>query len=382
MSNAPDITILPGRRTDPAGAMMRHTGRRTALALAALALVVALAGCGGATPGPSPSGSPPTSSLPPFASPSGPVEGTVPAGVRQIPVTVGSPPLEGTLTLPSGKGPFPAVVLLSGSGPNDQDETIGPNKPFRDIALGLAAKGIASVRFDKRTLAYPQSFATATGTPEQEYVPDALAAIRLLKQRPEVNPRRIFVLGHSQGGTYAPLVASRAPEVAGVILAAAGTEPLGAAMLRQMRYLATLPGTTGVQAKAQLPQIEQLAAVIGDPDTLKEMDPATNLMGGAGPAYFLSDLRYDEVATARALPQPLLLLQGDRDYQVTVADDLDVWRKGLKGRDGVSVVQFPNANHLFIDGSGPPNPEEYETPGHVDAAVIATIAGWVNRLSR
>lgn len=245
------------------------------------------------------------------------------AGVRQIPVGVGSPPLEGTLTLPAGKGPFSSVVLVSGSGPNDQDETVGPNKPFLDVALGLAARGIASVRYDKRTRDYPQSIDPGTATPTKEYVPDALAAIRLLQHEQAVDPQRIFVLGHSQGGTYASLIARRAPEVAGVILLAAGAESMGSAMLRQARYLATLPGRIGSRARAQLPDLRRQVAEIDDPARLEKDSPGTVLLGGAGPAYYLSALRYDEVATARSIPQPLLLLQGDRDYQCTVKNDLD-----------------------------------------------------------
>jgi hypothetical protein len=180
-------------------------------------------------PPPAPPPTPPTSLPLPSTTPS--------ARVRQIPIGVGSPPLRGTLTLPSGSGPFAAVVLVSGSGPNDRDETVGPNKPFRDIALGLAARGIASLRYDKRTRDYPRILNPRTGTPTREYVPDALAAIDLLQHQAVISPHRIFVLGHSQGGTYAPLIAKRAPTVAGVILLAAGAEPLGAAMLRQTRYL-------------------------------------------------------------------------------------------------------------------------------------------------
>jgi len=84
------------------------------------------------------------------------------------------------------------------------------------------------------------------------------------------------------------------------------------------------------------------------------------------------------VATARAIPQPLLLLQGDRDYQVTVANDLHVWLQGLMGRKGVTVVQFPKADHLFLNGSGAPSPLEYQKPGHVDPKVIGTIASWID----
>jgi len=348
--------------------------RRRGLLPVALVLLAALAGCGSA--GHRPSGA--TTGLSPGSAAISAAGAA--AGVRQIPVKVASPPLKGTLTLPAGKGPFPAVVLVSGSGPGDQDETVGPNKPFRDIALGLAARGIASVRYDKRTRDYPQSVDPVTFTMAQEYVPDALAAIGLLKRQPAVYRRSIFVLGHSQGGTYAPLIAKSAPQVAGVILLAAGAEPLGAAMLRQVRYLATLPGTTGEQAKVQLAQTGSIAAQIDSPAVLEQLSPGTVLLGGAGPAYFLSGLGYDEVATARSIHQPLLLLQGGRDYQVTVADDLDVWLQGLMGRKGVTVVRFPNADHLFLDGSGAPTPLEYQQPGQVDPKVMDAIASWIGRV--
>ena len=306
--------------------------------------------------------------------------GSAAAGVRQIAVGVGSPPLKGTLTLPAGKGPFPAVVLVSGSGPNNQDESDGPNHPFLDIALGLAARGIASIRYDKRTLDYPVSINQQTFTLTQEYVPDALAAIRLLDRQPAIDPRRIFVLGHSQGGTYAPLIAREAPQVAGVVMLAAGAEPFATALLRQVRYLTTLPGAIGANARAELPYITQEAAEVASPAVLEKDPPGKILLGGAGPAYFLSGFAYNEVATARAIPQPLLFLQGDRDYQVTVANDLDVWLDGLRGRAGVTVVQFPDADHLFLDGSGPPTPLDYQKAGHVDPAVIATMASWIGRV--
>jgi uncharacterized protein len=326
---------------------------------------------GGPPPAPPPT---PTTSLPlPSTTPS--------ARIRQIPIGVGSPPLSGTLTLPAGNGPFAAVVLVSGSGPNDQDETVGPNKPFNEIARDLAARGIATVRYDKRTRDYPRGRNPITATATQEYVPDALAAIHLLQRLPAVDTRRIFVLGHSQGGTYAPLIATRAPSVAGVILLAAGAEPIGATLLRQLRYEATLPGTIGAKAEAQLPYLRRQIAGIDNAAKLEKDSPRTVLFNGIHPAYYLSMLRYDEIATARSIPQPLLFLQGDRDYQVTVKDDLDAWLHGLKGRKDVTVVRFPKANHLFLDGSGRPSPLDYYTPGHLDSKLIATIARWIDKVA-
>jgi uncharacterized protein len=298
---------------------------------------------------------------------------------RVIPLTVGTPPLRGTLTLPPGRGPFPAMVLVSGSGANDQDETVQSDKPFRDLAFGLATRGIATLRYDKRTLDDPGAVDPKTFTATDEYVPDALTAISLLAHRGSIDPRRIFVLGHSQGGTFAPRIAQRAPQVAGLVLMAASVELPGTALLRETRYLATLPPPVGPPAAAQVAGVAAVAKRIDSP-SLAGDPSSTVLLGGVGPAYYLDLQHYDPVATARSVPQPLLVLQGDRDYEVTVTDDLDAWTRGLAGRAGVTVVQFPEADHLFVDGQGPPTPEDYDTPGVVDPAVVSDIAEWVGSI--
>ncbi len=302
-------------------------------------------------------------------------------GPRSLDVSVGNPPLTGTLTLPARSGRYRAVVLVSGSGPNDQDETVGADKPFLDIAKGLAAHGIASIRYDKRTKDYPSSIDLATFTPTDEYVPDAVAAIHLLQGRSDIDPSGIFVLGHGQGGTFAPKIARTDPDVAGIILLAAATESLGAALVRQLTYLSTLPGVVGQQAEATLPEAEQAAQQIENPD-LSVADrstwPTSPLLGGASAAYFLDLRNYDPVAEARVIRQPILVLQGGRDYQVTVADDLSLWKQGLAGRPGVTVHVYPQDDHLFIKGTGPSSPADYQTPEHVDPQVISDIAEWVD----
>lgn len=295
-------------------------------------------------------------------------------------VSVGGPgsPLPGTLVLPAGRGPFPAVVLVGGSGPNDHDETLGANKPFRDLANGLAAHGVATLRYDKRTLVYRAQTAAllSTFTPADEYVPDAVAAVQLLRRRREIDPRRVFVLGHSQGGSLAPRIAMAEPHVAGVILMAAGAAPFGATLVRQVRYLARFEPPGSPQVVLRILSTEQQAARIDDPN-LALSTPASELPGGIGPPYWLDITHHDPVAIARSLPQPLLVLQGERDYQVTVADDLSRWESGLAGRSGVTVHRYPRANHLFIDGQGPSRPSEYDVASHVDSAVIDDIAAWI-----
>jgi dienelactone hydrolase len=267
--------------------------------------------------------------------------------------------------------------MMSGTGPNDQDETVGPNTPFRDIAEGLAARGIATLRYDKRTKDYPGSLDPATFTAADEYVPDAIAAFGVLRSRPGVDRDRIFLLGHSQGGTYAPKVAATTPNVAGVILMAAGAEPFGRTLLRQATYVSHLGGSIGSEAAAQLPAVTALVNQIDDPDLRPSSRIDSALLGGVGAAYILDMRAYNAIALARSLPQPLLILQGKRDYQVTTADDLSAWSHGLAGRANVTVHTYPRANHLFIDGNGPPSPAEYDHPGHVDRHAIDQIASWI-----
>lgn len=300
-------------------------------------------------------------------------------GIQGIPMAVGSPPLKATLTLPPNAKNVPAIVLVSGSGPSDQDETLGPDKPFLDLAQGLAAQGIATLRYDKRTRDYPEDIDVTTFTPTTEYVPDALAAIKLLRKQPEVDSRRIFVLGHSQGGTFAPLIAKMDPSVAGVILMAAAAQPFGPELLRQVTYLASLPGVIGKGAEAELAETKEAAQEVEYPDLATESPTAAMapILGGTEPVYWKDLAAYNEVATARDITQPLLFLQGDRDYQVTLSNDLDLWLKGLVGRHHVTVDRFKKADHLFIAGTGPPSPADYDTPRHVLPAVIDAIARWV-----
>jgi hypothetical protein len=147
--------------------------------------------------------------------------------------------LPGTLTLPMGDGPFPAVVLVHGSGPNDRDETIGPNKVFRDLAWGLGSRGIAVLRYEKRTRAHGTKMAAQTSFPTlaEEVTDDALAAVKLLRGQKTIDAKRIYVLGHSLGATLVPKIGAEDPAVAGLISLAGATLPLEDHILRQFTYI-------------------------------------------------------------------------------------------------------------------------------------------------
>jgi dienelactone hydrolase len=292
------------------------------------------------------------------------------APVLEAPITVGPRSLPGILTLPYGKGPFPAVVLVHGSGPHDADETIGPSKPFRDLALGLAARGIATVRYEKRTHAHPGDFAVARqATVKEETLDDAVAAVRLAAAAPAIDAARVWVAGHSLGGYLAPRIAAQAPEVAGLVILAGSTRPLEDLVVEQTRALYGAGSPLAAQAEA-------FAKIVRDP----KLAPAqtVDMFGAAlSGAYFLDLRRYDPARTAAGLRVPMLVLQGERDFQVRRAD-YDGWSRALAGRPDARMKRYPALNHLFLVGEGPPSVAEYQMPGrHVDPQVIADIADFV-----
>ena len=292
-------------------------------------------------------------------------------------VTVGSGQLAvpGTLSLPRGRGPRPGVVLLSGGGPFDRDETDGPNKPLKDLAWGLASRGIAVVRFDKVTFVHQSEVASAPNfTMTDEYVPHAVAAIHLLQRQPTVDPTRVFVLGHSMGGKVAPRVATAEPSVAGLVILAGDAQPMQHAAIRVARYLAAL--NPGPDAETAVETMARQAALVDSPD-LSPLTPASELPFGLSGAYWLDQRSYEPVSAAAALNKPMLIIQGGRDYQVTVEDDLSRWKAGLGHCPQVMIRLYDADNHLFFPGSGPSTPAEYEPAQHVDPTVVADIAAWL-----
>ena len=304
-----------------------------------------------------------------------------PSAFRSDPVTVdaGGWPLPGTLTVPVGATPVPGVVLVHGSGPHDRDESIGPNKPFRDLAEGLASRGIAVLRYDKRTRTHAARVRQlADFTVKEEVVDDAVAAVELLRETSGIRPDRVFVLGHSQGGMLAPRIGAAAPELAGLIILAGAARSLEDSIVEQTRYLALLDGTISAAEQAQIEEMEKLARAVR---ALQPSDPPPATPLFSAPTSFWIDLRgYDPPAAAARLDLPMLILQGERDYQVTMAD-LARWRTTLGSRDTVRIESYSTLNHLFMAGSGPADPAEYAAPGHIAGEVIDDIADWIQTIS-
>ncbi|MDO5603243.1 MAG: alpha/beta fold hydrolase [Oscillospiraceae bacterium] len=310
---------------------------------------------------------------------------SLPQGVKEEQVTVaGEPslPLQGVLTLPQEVKNPPVVILIQGSGQSDKDETIGANKPFQDIAWGLAEKGIATLRYDKRYMTYPQAGQQLGGklTIYDEVLDDADAAIALLRQDGRVDPERIFVLGHSLGGMLMPYIAAQHPELAGGISMAGSLRPLWEIMYDQNMELAdTLRPTLGENDQAVLEaQLQQLDK---DRQELELMaqggGTGSSALMGISAAYWRSLIETTGERQLEKVTQPLLILQGDADFQVYPDKDYTLWEACLADRENTVFHLYEGLNHLMMPTSGKRDTSEYETAGHVSEEVIADIAAFV-----
>ncbi len=303
---------------------------------------------------------------------------------QELDVTVGTPPWElpGSLSLPAADHPVPGVVIVHGSGPHDRDGTIGPNKPYLDLAEGLVAAGIAVLRYDKRTLVHRAELASlgTEFTVDDEVIDDAAAAVELLRRTPGVDPDAVFVLGHSLGGYLGPRIVARASGARGLIVLAGNSRGLADVMLEQTEAIASLGAAPTPEVAAAIESLRRQVALATSPALTAET-PAADLPFGVPAAYWLDLRAYDPVATAAGLDGPILILQGGRDYQVTAAD-FEGWRAGLGSGAEATFRWFPEMSHLFIAGEGPAGPGDYAVPGHMAAVVVDTIAAWIGSITR
>lgn len=278
---------------------------------------------------------------------------------QKITVVSDSVRLPGTLCLPAGvAGRVPCVVLVHGSGPSDRDETIGPNRPFRDLAHALAARGIATLRYDKRTFVYGAQTEAVSGAPmtyDTETVLDACAALRLCRTFAEVDTTRLFVLGHSLGGMLLPRIAAGSqPAPAGLVAVAAPAVKLTESLRAQLRYLAQAGG--GTQAQADAAADKMLAALPG--------------------SYLDDDAAYDATKAAAATAVPMLFVQGGHDYQVTSVDFF-LWKRALGHRDDVTFCFFPELDHLMRRQPAMATPASYLEQKPLSAEAVDAIADFV-----
>lgn len=256
--------------------------------------------------------------------------------VVELALTIGKPPdvLGATLTVPRERGDarLPAVLMVAGSGPTDRDETVQSVKPFRDIARGLARDNIVTLRFDKRSFTYPRRVDGPEFTVDDEVINDAVVAMTMLRTRPEVDPSRLYVLGHSLGALVAPEIAARRGGIAGMILIAAPARTVPEMVVEQLREQGERPS--------------ELAPLENQVNTLPSMRPDQQVLGMRA-SYWQDLARRDEMGTARRLGIPILYLRGQLDRNVFAMDQAK-WRRAFVGDVKYQSVTLPGLNHLLM----------------------------------
>ncbi|MDR1538513.1 MAG: alpha/beta fold hydrolase [Clostridiales bacterium] len=285
-------------------------------------------------------------------------DGALPDGITEISVTIDAGdgyPLAGMLTRPKDIEPYAAIVFIHGSGPNDMNETIGANSPFRDLAYSLAERGIAVLRYDKRTYTHGAAIAESGGsiTINEEVAVDALAAVKLIKSWDGIEGRKVYLLGHSMGGGMLSYINSFGADCAGYIIMAGTPRDIWELSAAQNLMLADEMEQSGDSASAN--EIRDLVKQ----ETLK----ASGLAGLSSekavfgmPVEYLRELeRIDAVALNLNDGLPVLILQGEKDRQVSMAD-FALWQAGLANHPDATYISYTTLNHLFGEYADDPVP--------------------------
>jgi dipeptidyl aminopeptidase/acylaminoacyl peptidase len=299
-----------------------------------------------------------------------------------------------TLTRPQGSAPVPAMLLIAGSGPQNRDEALVGHKPFLLLADRLTRAGIAVLRCDKRGVGGSGGhFASAT---LDDFAADASAAVAWLRSQPGIDPARIGLLGHSEGGEVAPMVAGRSAIAFVVLIAPPGIS--GADVLLTQKKLIELadgmPAATVGRSVANQRALFAIATSTDDDATVRAK--ALALMatrGSTGPqAQMLADglaspsfrrfLSNDPIPALKALHVPVLVVQGLRDVQVTPADNLPPIRAALAGNKAAEIVELPGLNHLLqpaVTGA----PAEYRgITTTMDEGALSRIVDWARQQAK
>jgi len=292
---------------------------------------------------------------------------------KEVYVTAAGHKLVGRLTVPKNAVNFPIVVLVHGTGPSDMDETLGPNKPFKDLAAGLAAKGVASIRYVKRTLVNGNEF-TGSFTVKEETIDDAVAAVTLAGTIPGVDKKQIYILGHNLGGMLAPRIASLAPQLNGIILAEAPARKFADVLVEQNKYLFEVSKDTTQAGKKRYNDV-MTELQRGTVTTLGKMKPDSILLGLPA-AYWVDLNQYNQVEAAKKLKQRILVIQGENDFQVSM-EDFNLWKSELSGHPNVTFKQYSDLNHLLSSQVEKGTVTQYQTASSVSETLIIDIVAWI-----
>lgn len=283
-------------------------------------------------------------------------------------------PIEGILTMPKGIENPPVIILVHGSGTHDMDETAGTifNKPFKDIACGLAEYGIASIRYNERFYQYPEMY-TEKITIYDDSLYDVADAIAYAKSCDRINQDKIFILGHSLGGMMAPKIALDHPDVKGIISLAGSPRRLQDIILDQNLYI--LSRTKGVTEEYIDATRNKLQNELDKTREVSEEDEGSVLE--VSNSYWYSLNQIDIISILKELTIPMLILQGAEDFQIFADKDYVAWQEILQHRENVAFYLYDNLNHFFMPSNGRYDMTEYNVKGKVDGKVIADMAKWI-----
>ena len=291
-------------------------------------------------------------------------------------------PLNGLLTLPENLDtPVPAVVFVHGSGSSDMDSNIYAVRPFKDFAQGLAKQGVASIRYDKRSLAHPMKIKKVIKdfTAWEEAIEDAILAANLLRNDPRVDPDKVFIAGLSLGGMLAPRIDAEGGDFAGLVILAGTPRRLEVVMKDQMNDPSLKP--KGLLMKFINWRMSKTLTKL---ENLYEMtdEEARNIttFGGLTALYY-KDMGKKQVKEYLAeSTKPILVMHGNADFQVSTEKDFNEYKRILSDHPNATFKLYPNLNHAFMQsvcGEEKCPKKEYSKPQHVEPVVIDDMASWI-----
>ncbi|SHI32843.1 hypothetical protein SAMN02745751_00029 [Dethiosulfatibacter aminovorans DSM 17477] len=302
-------------------------------------------------------------------------EDEVPEGLREADVEFGLEDwkLTGKITLPKEEGVYPLLILVHGSGPNNMNETVGLNEPFKDIAYYLAEKGIAVLRYDKRTYTYQSSIVNLEEfTVYDETIDDAAEAVKFASSLDYIDSDNIFVLGHSLGAYLMPRIAEVTDDAGGYIMASGIYTSLADIVPYQYEYLVNLDGKVTEEEQKQLDEAIIQSHLMKNPDDIEEGE----IIFGAYKAYWKDLAEYDPVALAEKIEKPVFVLQGDRDYQIPVSE-LELLQDTLSQKENFKFKVYEGLNHLLMFGTEKPTPQEYYVENTVYPPLLDDIIDFI-----
>lgn len=284
--------------------------------------------------------------------------------------------LPGIFTSPNKAGKHPLVIILPEAGPTDRDGSYGENRPYRDLAGAMASNGYCTFRYDKRSIHYGNILMSAKAAYEnftcrEEYLDDLYKAMDTLLTLPDVDPERIYLLGHGEGGMLLPLVAKERKEVKGIAMLGTNYKRMQEMMMDQYDYLAK------VSPNKKDEFMEQKAKALYSMN--KKLNPLTEhhkMPYEVQATYWIWLNKYNHVETAKKLKIPMLLMHGDRDYQVNL-ENLEGWKKDFGKNPLMTIKNYPKLNHLFYSGGGESTYSEYFMLGNIPDYVIKDLLDWL-----